>query len=108
IGFNTLRILAQQNQALQGRYQELLTEHVEQRLAQSIVRLAQQMGHNTADGTVLDILLSREDLAEMVGTDIYTVSRIMSRWERSGFVQTEHQRVLLLRPEALEQLASPD
>lgn len=108
IGFNALRILAQQNQDLQRRYHELLTEHVEQRLAQTILRLAEQAGSNTADGTLIDLPLTREDLAEIVGTDIYSVSRLMSRWEQRGFVQTDHQHVLLLRPDALTSLAAAD
>lgn len=108
IAFNALRTLAQQNQAQQRRYQELLTKRVEQRLAQAILRLAEQVGHKTAEGLQLDILLSRESLAEMVGTDIYTVSRLMSRWTRSGFIQADRQSVLLLRPYALARLASSD
>ncbi len=30
----------------------------------------------------------------MVGTDMYTVSRIMSRWEQGGLVQTDRKSVL--------------
>jgi CRP/FNR family transcriptional regulator, nitrogen oxide reductase regulator len=107
MGFNALRIFAEQNQELQRRYQELLTERVEQRLAQSILRLAQQAGHRTAEGTVIDLPLSREDLAEIVGTDIFVVSRIMSRWEQDELVQTDRKSVLLLQQAALERLASP-
>jgi CRP-like cAMP-binding protein len=106
IGFNALRILAQQNQELQRRYHELLTQRVEQRLAQSILRLAHQAGRSTAEGTLIDLSLSREDLAEMVGTNIYTVSRIMSRWEQGGLVQSDRQSVRLLCQAALEQVAS--
>lgn len=108
IGFNALRILAQQNQDLQQRYHELLTEHVEQRLAQTILRLAKQAGSSTTDGTLIELPLSREDLAELVGTDMYSVSRLMSRWEERGFVHTDHQHVLLLRPDALTRLAMAD
>jgi CRP-like cAMP-binding protein len=107
IAFNALRILVQQNQAFQRRYQELLTERVEQRLAQSVLRLARQAGHDTADGTLIEIPLSREDLAELIGTDIFTVSRIMSRWEQDGLVRTDRKSVSLLDQAALEQLASP-
>jgi CRP-like cAMP-binding protein len=106
IGFNALRILAHQNLEQQRRYRELLTERVEQRLAQTVLRLAQQIGHSISDGTLIDLPLSRKDLAEMVGTDLYTVSRLMSHWEQVGLVQTDHQNILLLRPEELERLSS--
>lgn len=107
IAFNALRVLALQNQELQRRYQELLTERVEQRLAQAILRLGTEVGRNTEDGTMIEVPLSREDLAEIVGTDMYTVSRIMSRWEQGGLVQTSHKSIVLLRSEELDGLADP-
>jgi CRP-like cAMP-binding protein len=108
LAFNALRVLARQNQELQRRYQELLTERIEQRLAQAVLRLSVQAGHSTADGTLIKVPLSRSDLAEMVGTDVYTVSRLMSQWERDGFIQTTRRTILLLRSEALAGLAELD
>jgi CRP/FNR family transcriptional regulator, nitrogen oxide reductase regulator len=108
IAFNALRVLALQNQQFQRRYQELLTERVEQRLAQAVLRLGAQVGRSTADGTLIEVPLSRTDLAEMVGTDMYTVSRIMHRWEQDGLVQTGRKSVQLLHQQALERLAAPD
>jgi CRP-like cAMP-binding protein len=105
IAFNALRVLALQNQDLQRRYQELLTERIEQRLAQAVLRLSVQAGRSTADGTLIKVPLSRSDLAGMVGTDVYTVSRLMSRWERDGTIQTTRRTILLLRPQALAGLA---
>ena len=106
IAFNTLRIMAQQNQETQSRYQELLTERVEQRLAQAILRLAQQVGHGITGGTLIDLPISREDLAEIIGTDLYSVSRLMSQWEREGLIQTDRKSILLLRKEELDRLAA--
>lgn len=105
IAFNALRVLALQNQELQRRYQELLTERIEQRLAQAVMRLSVQAGHSTVRGTLIKVPLSRGDLAEMVGTDVYTVSRLMSRWERDGLIQTTRRTILLLHPQALAGLA---
>lgn len=106
IGFNALRAMALQNQELLDRYQELLTEHVAQRLAQALSRLTEQMGHTTPDGTLVDCPISREDLAEYVGTTLPTVSRILSQWERCGVVVAKWKSVLILRPQDLERLAT--
>ncbi|MFO7632287.1 MAG: Crp/Fnr family transcriptional regulator [Caldilinea sp.] len=107
IGFNALRAMAVQNQELQRRYQEMLTERVEQRLAQALVRLVRQLGQATTEGTLLDCPISREDLAEMIGTTLFTVSRILSQWEHEGVVEAKWKKVLILRQQDLERLADP-
>jgi CRP-like cAMP-binding protein len=107
IGFNALRIMVIRNQQRQQRYQELLTERVEQRLAQSLLRLAEQVGRPEGDRILLDLPLSREDLAEYTGTTLFTVSRILRQWEEQGFVQSGRERVCLCNLPALQSIANP-
>ena len=107
IAFNALRVMVKRNQDLLRRYQELLTEHVEQRVAQALLRLAEQMGRREGDCILIEMPLPREDLAELTGTTMYTVSRILSKWERKGFVDTGRERVLVCRPQDLMPIAWP-
>ncbi|HSJ54968.1 MAG TPA: Crp/Fnr family transcriptional regulator [Anaerolineae bacterium] len=100
-----LRMLARQVQEMQERYRELATERVERRLARSLLRLSAQTGRQVPGGILLDVRLSRQDLAEMTGTTLYTVSRILSRWEQAGLVKSRRERVLIRRPEGLVAVA---
>jgi len=100
-----LRMLARQVQELQERYRELATERVERRLARALLRLSAQTGRQVPGGILLDVRLSRQDLAEMTGTTLYTVSRILSRWEQAGLVKSRRERVLIRRPEGLVSVA---
>jgi CRP-like cAMP-binding protein len=106
IAFNALHIMVRRNQEMQRRYQELLTEHVDQRIAQALLRLAEQLGRWTEDGLLIDLALTREDLAELAGTTLYTASRTLSRWEQNGYVCSGRERVVIRQMEALERLAS--
>jgi CRP-like cAMP-binding protein len=54
---------------------------------------------------LIGLPLSREDLGEMTGTTLYTVSRILSRWEHQGFLETGRQRVLIRQPHTLVAIA---
>ena len=108
IGFNALRVMVVRNQQRQQRYQELLTERVEQRLAQGLLRLAEQAGHAEADRIRIDLPLSREDLAEYTGTTLFTVSRILRRWEQDELVQSGRERVCLCNVPALKAIADLD
>jgi CRP-like cAMP-binding protein len=98
---NAMGVMAARIAELQERCQELATERVEQRVARALLRLAQQTGRKEEGGILLHIQLSREDLAEMTGTTLFTVSRILSKWTKEGLVHAGRQRVLLRRPHSL-------
>lgn len=105
MALNSLRIMAGQIREFQNRVRELSTQHVEQRVALAILRLARQSGRKTADGVLIDLPLSRQDLAEMTGTTLYTVSRVLKDWEKRGLVQSKRQQVIITRPHGLVVIA---
>jgi CRP-like cAMP-binding protein len=105
LALNLLELIAGYYRRLLGRYQELVTQRVEQRVARALLRLAQQAGQKVENGVLIGLPLSREDLGEMTGTTLYTVSRILSRWEHQGFLETGRQRVLIRQPHTLVAIA---
>ena len=88
---------------MQSRYRELATERVEQRICRAMLRLAAQSGQRVEDG--VELSLSREDLAEMTGSTLHTVSRVLAEWHRQGLVEARREHVRLLQPHALVRLA---
>ncbi len=75
------------------RIRELSTEAVERRIAHAILRLVNQAGRKTAKGIEIDFPVTREDIAEMAGTTLHTVSRVMSGWQQQGLVALGRKRV---------------
>jgi len=63
------------------------------------------VGWRSEEGTMIDVSLSRQDLAEMTGTTLYTVSRTLRGWQRRGFVKGGRQRVTLLQTQRLIAIA---
>lgn len=102
---NALGLLAERMAELQERYRELATERVTQRVARALLRLVRQAGRRVEEGVLIDLPLSREDLAAMSGTTLFTVSRILSEWESRGLVATGRQRVLVRVPHGLVSIA---
>lgn len=105
LALRALRLMSTQVREFQDRYRELATERVERRLARAILRLATQTGRKTEGGVLLDLTISRQDLAEMSGTTLFTVSRILSQWEGQGLVQTGRERILIRFPHGLVSIA---
>lgn len=102
---NALGVLARHIQEFQDRFREMSTERVERRVARALLRLARQTGRRTEEGVLLDIPLTRQDLAEMTGTTLYTVSRILSQWEKNGLVRSKREQVVILTPHSLVTIA---
>ncbi|MGE5140292.1 MAG: Crp/Fnr family transcriptional regulator, partial [Rudaea sp.] len=84
---------------------ELSTERVERRVANALLRLAQQTGVKTPEGVLIDLALTRQDIADMTGTTLYTVSRILSHWEQRGLVETGRERIVIRSPHGLVAIA---
>lgn len=105
IALNALGILAKRIKEFQDRVRELSTERVERRIARALIRLARQVGRKTEEGLLIDLPLSRQDLAEMTGTTLYTVSRTLSQWESQGLISSRREQVLIRFPHGLVAIA---
>jgi CRP-like cAMP-binding protein len=101
VAFNAMRHMADQIEELQDRLRELSTERVERRIANALLRLVQQTGQKTPEGVMINLPLSHQNLAEMTGTTLYTVSRILSHWEQDGIVAIGRERVVIRIPHRL-------
>jgi CRP-like cAMP-binding protein len=95
LALRALRMVSGRFVELQDRYRELATERVERRLARAILRLVAQVGRPEADGVTIAVPLARQDLAELTGTTLFTVSRTLSAWEDAGIVRSGRERVTL-------------
>jgi CRP-like cAMP-binding protein len=98
---NMLSLLSRQTIDLEERYLELATEKVAQRVVRTLERLAAR--HGTTDP--VDIPLSREMLARMTGTTLFTVSRLLSGWESTGIVAGRREGLVVQDRRRLELLS---
>jgi CRP-like cAMP-binding protein len=106
LAMNAVAVLGARYHDMQLRLREVATERVEQRIVHAILRLARSAGRPTPRGIEIAIPLSRQDLAELAGTTLYTVSRVLSGWEESGLVDIGRRRVTICNAPALERIAA--
>ena len=102
---NTLQAVGSRLQESHTRVIEMSTQQVEQRIAHALLRLAQQSGRKLDHGIEIDFPISRQDIAQMTGTTLHTVSRILSGWEQLGLVESSRQRIVLREPHRIFVLA---
>ena len=85
------------------RFREISTERVAARLSSQIVRMMHQVGRQVDGGT--EISISREELAQLTGTTLFTVSRLLSDWDRQGIVAARREAVSVRNLRALANLS---
>jgi CRP/FNR family transcriptional regulator, nitrogen oxide reductase regulator len=106
LAVSVLRLVAARLHEAQDRIRELSVEKVHQRVARSLLRLARQVGVKQPDGSIhLDVRLSRQDLAQMNGTTLETISRTLTTWERDGLIDAAREHITILRPHQLVVIA---
>lgn len=89
---------------MQARYREMSTERADQRVARALLRLTMQTGKKLPEGGI-EIKMLRQDLAQMSGTTIFTISRIFSKWEEQGLIEAGRERVVIRQPHRLVSIA---
>ncbi len=100
---NINQILSSRLQELEERFREIATERVAKRLAFTLLRLLKQVGKQYQGG--VQVSLSREELAQMTGTTLFTISRILSKWSEDGLVEPRRESVVIRDANRLERHA---
>lgn len=83
-----------------------LTEmDVKRRLADLLVRLGERYGEATPEGRRIELALTREEMAEMVGTTQETVIRVLSGFKKKRLIKDFEKKILLIHEERLRRIA---
>jgi CRP-like cAMP-binding protein len=99
---NVAYILYKQLEDMEDRFREISTERVAPRLGRQIFRLVEQVG--IPSNSSIEINLTREELAQLIGTSLFTVSRLLSEWDRQGIVTTRREGFSVDNLKALAEL----
>lgn len=100
-----IRELTRLNISLTRKLAEMRGQSVEVRIARLFLTLADRNGREEAGGLVIPLALSRQEVAEMVGTTVESAIRVLSRWGRDGLLLTGDGRFVLPSREALQAVA---
>ena len=94
------------NMALTRKLAAMHGKRVGARVATLFLSLADRMGRKTDEGIEIPLALSRQEIAELVGTTVESAIRVMSRWNREGVLVTGQQRFVIPDRERLKAAAN--
>lgn len=101
-----IRYLGNRLREAQEKAKVLALDRADKRLASLLVDLATRSGITDRQGIKLPVRLTRQDMANMVGTTTETVIRIMSRFKEERLVSGTANRLIIENLPRLKALAS--
>lgn len=119
IPFGVLEALCRETRDLQHRLLKVMSaglvresEHAmllaglsaEQRVASFLLNLSARLRALGYSSTAFSLRMTREEIGSYLGIKLETVSRILSRFQREGWVQVRSKSITLLDPAALRVL----
>ena len=90
---------------MEGKMAELAHKSVRERLAANLLMLKESYDMEGEVSNLIDIALSREDLANIVGTATETVIRLLSEFKADGLISFEGKKIRVLEPKKLARQA---
>jgi CRP/FNR family transcriptional regulator len=81
--------------------QSLSSSTADARIRMGIHQLAMRHGIRDAHGIIIDLKITHQELAEMVGTSRETVTRVLARLREQGIIEIDQRRMTLMDDEAL-------
>jgi CRP/FNR family transcriptional regulator len=81
-------------------------ERVEARIAALLLKLANKVGVETKAGLVIDMRLTKQDVADMVGTTVETSIRTFSKFKKQGYLSDSDGKIVIKDKGGLAELSS--
>lgn len=107
--FHVMSALAQDLGRAEQQMINLTHKNIRERLAELLLVFEKQYGQKTAKGVKLDISLTREELAELIGTTQESLIRLMSEFRQDGLIAVDGRNITLLNIKKLVETANlPD
>ena len=100
-----MQVLSSRMRVLGEIFVNLVSDDVNTRIAKLIVRLAAHYGTRVGKDIVLNIPLTHQEIADMVGTSRQTVTSSFSALNRQGVLSINNHRICIESPELLGELA---
>lgn len=88
--------------AAYGFLAKSVSGRVEGRIAAVLMWLVESYGVRAEDGWTLTIPLTRQELAYLAGTTVETAIRVISGWQRNGWLRTVHRTLTIRDLDRLE------
>ena len=104
--FSAMRAIGRKLDEAHTRLREASTEEAGPRIAHVLLRIARETGEAEGGTIRIPFPLTRQDVADLSGNTLHTVSRIMAAWEARGILVRARRQVIIADLAAFEAIAA--
>lgn len=102
LSLKILKLVVSKLLLAQSKIRDLTFNDVFSRTSSQLIKLAQDHGLKAEKGMTIDMALSRQELADMVGTTRETISRVIGRFKKEKSIIEIDNRIVILNSEKLK------
>lgn len=105
LGINLIRRLTKEMGEAEATTAAMAQKDVSERLAGFFMNLLQSYGVEEENRTLINIRLTREEIASMIGTANETVIRSISKFKKIGILEQDEKKLYIINKELLKEVA---
>ncbi|AKL94106.1 transcriptional regulator, Crp/Fnr family [Clostridium aceticum] len=102
IALQIIKVLSKKLFYSQQKVKELALGDTYMRIAKTLLTFAKEHGKETSNGVEIKLNISRQELANMIGTARETVSRALGQFKKEGSVDIEGRKIVIRDIEKLK------
>jgi CRP-like cAMP-binding protein len=107
LSFRLTKLIGLRLRRIESRVEDLVFRDVPSRLAHLLIQLSEEYGKTTPEGIFLDIKITHQEMANLIGSIRETVSAALGEFKKEGLITFEGRRIIILRPELLKKQVRP-
>jgi len=108
LSLNIIKKLAKELRHAEELATSIAHKSVRERMAELLLMLKATYGKETKKGSLIDLQLSREEIAEMIGITQETAIRLLSDFKKDGLIDVREREITILNHKALLETARID
>ncbi|MCH7404712.1 Crp/Fnr family transcriptional regulator [Belliella aquatica] len=90
---------------MEGKLTDATQKTIRERLAFTLLKLGDTYGVDGGEGEKIDIVLTREEIAGLVGTATETVIRLLSEFKKDELIEFDGKKIIILDKKGLARLS---
>lgn len=95
LALKIIEALARKTRLLASQVRELVFQDAEGRLAALLDRFSRQFGVETGDGIMIEVILTHQEIANLLGTSRVTVTKLINKFISSNIIKIKDRKIVI-------------
>ncbi|HEY0133361.1 MAG TPA: Crp/Fnr family transcriptional regulator [Nannocystis sp.] len=104
IAFRFIKVIGDRRRSMETKIEQLVFRDVHAKLAALLLELGREYGKDTEDGVQIDVKITHQEMANLIGSTRETISLTLAAFKRKELIQLNGRTVVLTDQEGLTAL----